>query len=159
MVETEKRLGHEEAALRHVRAIHRERDGALELRDVVVAEVADDRDVELLRLLERDDAIAAPDERVAAEAALVDRLEQERRTRAPAQAEVGRERCQKVGVELGNGHRCLREQLLTKNDPHGVVGSSGAGCFGAVCYALRLPPRSSRHAHQIGVGEVISFAG
>jgi hypothetical protein len=30
------------------------------------------------------------------------------------------------------------------------------GLFGACCYALRLPPRSWRHAHQFGVGKVIA---
>ena len=51
--------------------------GGLEPRDVVVAEVADDRRRLPLGLVDRDQPSAAADERVAAEAALLDRLEQE----------------------------------------------------------------------------------
>src|SRR4051812_19888301 len=43
----------------------------------------------------------------------------------------------------------------TKNDPLGVVGRA-VRAVGAFAYALRLPPRSWRHAHQVGVGNVIS---
>jgi hypothetical protein len=73
---------------------------------VVVAEVADDRLVELLGLLERDEPLAVADERVAAEPAAVDRLEQERCAAARAQVEVGGERRDQRGVE-GPGHRLL----------------------------------------------------
>jgi hypothetical protein len=45
---------------------------------VVVREIADDRSVSGRSGLERDQAVAAADERVAAEPALLDRLEQER---------------------------------------------------------------------------------
>ena len=42
--------------------------------------------------------------------------------------------------------------------PSRVVGSSGAGCR-RVCYARRLPPRSWRQAHQVGVEELIAGQG
>ena len=81
---------------------------------MVVAEVADDRRVEALGLLERDEALAAADERVAAEPALVDGLEQERGTSRLAQPEIGRERCDEVGVDGRDCHRFGNE-----NDPLG----------------------------------------
>ena len=86
------------------------------------AEVADDRLVEPLGLLERDDPVAAADERVAAEAALVDATRAgTTRCARLAQAEVGRERCEEVGVELG---RWSSLGNPTKNDPCGVVGGA-----------------------------------
>ena len=64
---------------------------------MVVGEVADDRLVETLRLLERDEPRAGADEGVTAEPALLDRLEQEARRGTRAQAEVGPERSEQVG--------------------------------------------------------------
>ena len=58
---------------------------------VLVAEVADDRLAAGLGLLERDEPRAAADERVAAEPALLDGLEQEACAAALAQPEVGPE--------------------------------------------------------------------
>ena len=72
-------VGDDEAARRDVRAVRRERHLGLERRDVVVGEVADHRPAEPLGLLERDDPRAGADERVAPEATLLDRLEQEAR--------------------------------------------------------------------------------
>ena len=43
MVETDEAVGHDEAALREVGAVRRQRDGRLQPRDMVVADVADDR--------------------------------------------------------------------------------------------------------------------
>ena len=97
VVEADERLGDDEAALRELRAVGGERHRRLELRDVVVGEVADDRRVERLRLLEGDEPRAGADEGVAPEPALLDGLEQEARRRALAQAEVGAERGQQVG--------------------------------------------------------------
>jgi hypothetical protein len=71
---------------------------------VVVAEVADDRLVERLRLLEGDEAVAAADERVAAEPALLDGFEQERGPPALAQLQVRPERGDEIGVD-GCGKR------------------------------------------------------
>ena len=55
VVETDERLGDDEAALRQLRAVGGKLHRRLELRDVVVREVADDGRVERLRLLERDE--------------------------------------------------------------------------------------------------------
>ena len=82
------------------RAVGGQRHGRLERRDVVVAQVADHGCVERLRLRERDEPRAAADEGVAAQASLVDRLEQERRAPVRAQPEVCRERGEEVGVEV-----------------------------------------------------------
>ena len=60
VVEAEQDVGDEEEALRHVRPVLRQRHRRLERRDRVVAEVADDRLAERLRLLERDEPRAAP---------------------------------------------------------------------------------------------------
>ena len=94
---------------------------------MVVPEVADDGRVQRLRLFEGDEPIAVADERMPAEPALVDRLEQERRTSALAQAEVRRERSDEVGVDGRDGHVFGNE-----NDPLGsrveqrrVVGAFG----------------------------------
>ena len=144
MVEAEEDVGDDEPALGDVGPLGRERHGRLELRDVVVAEVADDGLVELLGLLEGDDPVAAADERVAAEAALVDRLEQERRAPDLAQAQVGRERCEQVGVEDGVCHRLLENEKR----PSSGRRVERCGLSARPVYARRLPPRSWRQAHQ-----------
>ena len=97
VVEADEHVGDDEAALGQVAALVRHRHGRLEPRRVLVAEVADDRLPAGLRLLERDQARAAADERVAAEPALLDGLEQEARAPALAQPEVGPERGEQVG--------------------------------------------------------------
>ena len=55
-----------------------QRHRRLELRDVVVADVADDGQSERLRLVQLDEPRAGADEGVAPEPTLLDRLEQER---------------------------------------------------------------------------------
>jgi hypothetical protein len=127
VVEAEEDVRDDEAALRYVGPVLGKRDRALELRDVVVAEVADDRLPELLGLLERDDPLPAADERVAAEPSLVDRLEEKRRARGLAQPDVRRERSQEVGIECGDRHGFTD----TKNDPRRVVRVERCGLFGA----------------------------
>ena len=84
-------VGDDEAALRQVGPLVRKRHGRLELRDVVVAEIADDRRRRLLGLLEGDEPRAAADEGVPAEPSLLDRLEQEARG-SRAGAGAGRHR-------------------------------------------------------------------
>ena len=101
VVEAQEEVGDDEPALRDVRAVGRQRHGRLELRDVVVGEVADDRRVERLRLVQRDEPRAAADERVPAEPALVDRLEQERRAALQPQVQVRLQRRDEVGVDRG----------------------------------------------------------
>src|SRR5262249_26149946 len=124
----------DEAALREAVARVRQRHRRLELRDVVVPEVADDGLVELSRFLEGDEPRAAADERVAAEPSLLDGFEQEGAAPVLAQVEVGRKRRQEVGVE-NSVHR-------TKNDPHG----SSVERFGRVRGATRAGFRPARGA-------------
>src|SRR5919205_2652725 len=80
MVEADERVRDHELALREAGAVIGQRHGWLQLRDEVVAEVADDRHVERLRLLERHDAGARADEREAPEPPALHRLEQEARS-------------------------------------------------------------------------------
>ena len=89
VIEADEELRHDEAGSRGKPGpAVGERHGRLEPRDDVVAEIADDRLAERLRLVEADEARAAADERVPAEPAALHRLEQERGGRALAQAEV-----------------------------------------------------------------------
>ena len=99
MVEADERLGDDEAALGEPVPVCRELHGRLERRDVVVGEVADDGQVELLCLVERDEAGARSHPRAPPEAAALDRLEQEARAAHRAQAEVRAERREEVGDE------------------------------------------------------------
>ncbi len=101
VVEAYEHVGDDEAALGEPAASVGEPDGRFELRDVVVAEVADDWLGQRFGLLEADEAVAAADERVAPEPALLDGLEQERPAARAAQVEVGPERGEEIGVEDG----------------------------------------------------------
>ena len=88
---------------------------------------------------------AAADERVAAEAALLDRLEQEARAPRRAQVEVGPERSEEIGVEDG----CVMFTDM-KNDPLGSsVGAVRA--VGASC-SRRAGSRPARCARPTQVG-------
>jgi hypothetical protein len=75
VVEADERLGDDEAGFRQPRSVVWKRDGRLQTRHVVVADVADDRRVQRLRLVEVAETVAAAHEAVAAEAAVLDRLE------------------------------------------------------------------------------------
>jgi hypothetical protein len=77
VVEAHERVGDDEAALRQARPFVGQLDGRLQARDPVVADVADDRHAERLRLVQVDEPRAGADERVAAEPSVLDRLEQE----------------------------------------------------------------------------------
>ena len=55
VVEADERLGDDEAALGQVGAVRGQRHRRLQLRDVVVGEVADDGHVQRFRLLEGDE--------------------------------------------------------------------------------------------------------
>ena len=124
VVELDERVGDDELALGKVRPGVGQRNGRLELRDVVVAEVADDRLVERLGLLEPDDPRPVADERVAAEASVLDRLEQERGAVLGAQPEVRPERSDEIGgydggcVHFGK-QKDLRLEVFERN---GLVG-------------------------------------
>src|SRR5581483_8932914 len=100
VVEADEDVGDEEEALRRVRPVRRQRDGRLEARDRVVAEVAEDRLAELLRIREGDEPRAGSDEAVPPEAAALNRLEEEGAAGVLPQPEVGAERGEEVGREL-----------------------------------------------------------
>ena len=126
VIEADEDVGDDEAALGQPAAVLRERNGRLELRDEVVREVPHDGLAGGLRVLVRDDARAAADERVAAEAAALHRLEQEARACLAAQVEVRAERRQEVGgEERGRDH--VRSSWGRKKTPRGLRWS-GAGC-------------------------------
>ena len=99
VVEPDERVDGDEPALRQLRPERRQRNGRLELCDMVVTEVPDDRHVEPVRLVEGQKPVAEPDEGVLPEAAVLDRFEQERGAPARAQAEVRGERREQVGVD------------------------------------------------------------
>ena len=120
---------------------------------MVVAEIADDRLVEGFGLCERDEAVAAPDERVAAEPPLFDGLEQKCSAAGCAQVEVCPERGEEIGVEDG----CVVHGYEKR--PCRVAGWSGSGCWRVVLYARRLPSRSLRHAHQLEIEKLIYGQG
>ena len=88
----------------------RQRHGWLERGGVVVGEVADDRLGARLCFFERDELRAAADERVAAEPAVLDRLQQERCLALLAQPQVRPER----GDEVGGDDGCRVHELLQK---------------------------------------------
>jgi hypothetical protein len=105
MVEADEGVGNDEAALRKAGAVVRERHGGLELRDVVVSEVADHRvpaGERTFRGAEVHDPRSAPDEAVAPEAALLDGFEQEGGAAFGRQPEVGPERGDEVGVNVAS---------------------------------------------------------
>ena len=120
VVELDERVGDDEQALGKVRAGVGQRNGRLELRDVVVAQVADDGLVERFGLLEPDDPRPVADERVPAHASVLDRLEQERSAVLRAQAEVRPERSDEIGgydggcVHFGK-QKDLRLEVFERN--------------------------------------------
>src|SRR6266545_7393133 len=139
VIEADERVGDDEAALRQAWPVVRERHHRLQPRDVVVRHEADDGKRERLRLVEVDEPRPRADERAAAQASLLDRLEQERAAPAVAQAEVRPERGDEVG--------CDRCRHCTKKDPDGSR-SSGTGCERSD--QRRVPPRSLRQAQVCG---------
>ena len=105
MVEADERVRDDEEALREVGPVCRQPDGRLQPRDMVVAEVADHGRASLdraLGVLERDQPGARAEQAVAAEASLLDRLEQEARLVA-AQAQIRAERRDQIGRDVGGG--------------------------------------------------------
>ena len=105
VVEADEDVGDDEAALGQVAAGVGQRHRRLELRDVVVADVADNRVAAGLCLRHVHEPRPAADERVAAEPPALDGLEQEARPACVAQLEVRAERRDQVSGYVGNGHR------------------------------------------------------
>ena len=112
VVEADERLGDHEPALGEPVPVRGKLHGRLQRRDVVVRDVADDRQGERLRLVERHEPGARAHPRGTPEPAALDRLEQEARLAAPAQVQVRPERGDEIGVDgrPEHGHR-------TKKDP------------------------------------------
>src|SRR5581483_2863996 len=102
-----------------------------------------------LGLLEAEEARAGADERVPAEAALLDRLEQEARPAELAQPQVGAERAEEVGVEHGCGRGFGQEKRPSRVFVRAVTGclapSSGAGSRPA---RAPSPPRARGESHR-----------
>ena len=141
VVEAEEDVGDEEdGSPRTSGPVLRQRHGRLERRDRVVAEVADDRLAERLRLLEGDEPRAGADEAVPPEPPALDRLEQERAARALAQPEVRAERGQEVGCDLGFGHEKGSSRSRVER----------TGCPGAL--SVRAGSRRARCARPTGCG-------
>ena len=126
VVEPNEHVGDDETALGQPPAVVRQLHRRLELRHVVVAEIADNRLVEGFGLCERDEPVAAPDERVAAEPPLFDGLEQKCSAAGCAQVEVCPERGEEIGVEDG----CVVHGYEKR--PCRVAGWSGSGCWRVV---------------------------
>ena len=112
------------AALREAAALLGQRHRRLEPRDVVVGEIADDRQPEPGRLVEVDDARAGSHPRVAPEPAPLDRFEDEARPARIAQAQVGRERGEEVGVDRRR-HRCRESRSRNEKDLRRGLGWRG----------------------------------
>ena len=104
MIEAHEPVHRDEPALGQRRPLGGKRDGRLERGDVVVAEVADHRHVEAVRLVEREQPIAVADERMPPEPALLDRFQQEGRAARLAQPQVRGERREQVGVGENGAH-------------------------------------------------------
>jgi hypothetical protein len=119
VVEPDEQLGHDEEALRERRAVLGPRHGRFERRDRVVAEVADDRLAEPLRLVHVDEPRPVPDERVPPEPALLHRLEEERGDTFLADAEIRAERCHQVDGNLSCGcdRHVVTDSLRNEKDP------------------------------------------
>ena len=181
VVEADERVRDDEPALGQVVAGCRERHGRLESRHVVVGEVADDRLAERFGLLERDDARPGADERVPPQPSLLHRLEQEAGATLAAQAEIGAERRQEVGRDLGRRHRHrlpavaiprLLDALLRAHGPTGhehlafdavreglgdaVVETDAVGNLVARATGETGPPKLALFAHLDVVGLAVS---
>ena len=108
--------------------MRRHRDGRLEHRGVVVRDVAHHRGFQALGLLERHEAWAAADEGIPAQAALLDRLQQERRLPVAAQPDVGPEGGDQVSGDDGGSVHATKTTLRRKVERAGRKGLSVRPC-------------------------------
>src|SRR5215212_4248135 len=142
-----------EPAHGQVAALVGERNSRLEPRDVVVPEVADDRETAGLGLVDVDDPRPAADERMPSQPSLLDGFEQEARAAAGAQPEVGPEGGEEVG---GDDGQCVHSDK--QKDPPSGRSASGTGL--RLGQQATLPPRSVRQAQpQVRGARVICFQG
>ena len=101
MVEPAQDVRDDETTLSQTRAVVRKSHGRFQARGVVIGEIADDRLSARLCFGEISELRAAADERVSSEPSAFDRLEQEGCTAFPAQSQVGAERGDEIGGDVG----------------------------------------------------------
>jgi hypothetical protein len=101
VVEPDQDVRDDKTTLGQTRPFVRKRHGRFQARGVVVREIADDRLSARLCLCKIAEPRAAADERMSSEAAAFDRLEQEGCTAFPAQPQVGAERGDEIGGDVG----------------------------------------------------------
>jgi hypothetical protein len=101
MVEPDQDIRDDETTLSQTSAVVRKRHGRLQSCDVVIGEIADDWLSARLGLGEIAEVRAATDERVSPEPPAFDRLEQERRAAFLTQPQVGAERGDEIGGDVG----------------------------------------------------------
>ena len=121
MVEADERLGDDEAALGEPVPLVGHRHRRLELRDVVVREVADDGQSERLGLLERHEPRPGAHPGRPAEPPALDGLEEEAGAAHSAQAEVRPERGEEVGRDgRGRGQSGLQRRKRPPSEASGA---------------------------------------
>ena len=123
----------------------RERNLRLELRRMVVREVADDGRVERLRLLEADEARAGADEGVPAEAPSLDGLEQEAaalRARRRRYAPSGVRR----SVGMAGSGVTGRKRCQSGSDPRGLTPNEASSLGWRRCRARSSSPPFGRRS-------------
>jgi hypothetical protein len=101
MVEPDQDVRDDETTLGQARALDGKRNGRFKTGGVVIGEIADDGLAARLGLRKKAEVGAAADERVSSEAAAFDRLEQEGRAAFAAEPQVGAERCDEIGGDVG----------------------------------------------------------
>jgi hypothetical protein len=101
VVEPDQDVRDDETTLTQTGPFVRKRHGRFQARGVIVGEIADDRLSARLCLREIAEPRAAADKRVSPEPSAFDRLEQEGCTAFPAQPQVGAERGDEIGGDVG----------------------------------------------------------
>jgi hypothetical protein len=101
VVEPDQDVRDDKTTLSQTGSLVRKRHGRFQARGVIVGEIADDRFSARLCLPEIAEPRAAADKRVSPEPSGFDRLEQEGCTAFPAQPQVGAERGDEIGGDVG----------------------------------------------------------
>ena len=142
MVEADKRVGDDEAALGQIAASPREENRRLQHGRVVVAEVADDGYFEGLGLRQADQLRAGADKRMPSEPAVLDGFQQERAIAfglVAAQPQVGPEGGEEIGGDDGG---CVHGRANKKTFRLEGLSSEAGGMPRSG--QATLPPRSLR---------------
>jgi hypothetical protein len=101
MVEPDQDVRNDEPTLGQTRALGGKRYGRFQPSRVVIGEIADDRLSGRLSLGEVTKMAPASDQRVSSEPAAFDRLEQKGCAAFATQPQVGTERCDEIGGDVG----------------------------------------------------------